>query len=333
MARYVWIIVLWFFLLAGCGDTENPGERPVTGGEAGGQQSGEGGAPTPTDVLSPDEALLTATVAEPPTTVPPPTEPTQPEQPTNGTPAPPTETVEPTEEAVKPFDPSSITVALEPVVTGLDDPLAVTTPGDGSGRLFVVEKGGTIKVIEGQEVLPTPFLDISDAVSTGSEQGLLGLAFEPGRPDRFYINYTNTEGDTMIVRYRVSADPNVADAASAELLLQLDQPAGNHNGGNLLFGPDGYLWIGMGDGGGAGDRFQNAQNPQTLLGAMLRLDVSGDTGYTIPPDNPFADGADGLPEIWAIGLRNPWRYSFDRATGDLWLADVGQGNVEEVNHV
>ncbi|MDQ4075691.1 MAG: PQQ-dependent sugar dehydrogenase [Chloroflexota bacterium] len=240
----------------------------------------------------------------------------------------------PTVTMAPPFDASTISVALEPVASGFRGPLGVVNAGDGTGRLFVVEKGGRIMIVqEGGDVLPTPFLDISTLVSTGSEQGLLGFAFEPGRPERFYINYTDRAGNSVIARYRVGEDPNVADPSSEEVLLKLEQPAANHNGGHLLFGPDGYLWIGMGDGGAAGDRFGNAQNAETLLGAMLRLDVRGETGYAIPPDNPFVDGAQGSPEIWAIGLRNPWRYSFDRMTGDLWVADVGQQQWEEVNHV
>lgn len=240
---------------------------------------------------------------------------------------------EPTPEASAPFDPAAISVALEPVNSNFAEPLVVTHAGDGSGRLFVAEKGGRIWVLEGSEALPTPFLDISGSVSTDYEQGLLGLTFEPGRPERFYINYTNLQGNTVIARYRTSSDPNVADPVSAEAILTIEQPAANHNGGHLIFGPDGYLWIGMGDGGAAGDRFGNGQNPDTLLGAMLRIDVSGETGYEVPADNPFASGEGGAPAVWAIGLRNPWRYSFDRETGDLWLADVGQNAWEEVNHV
>ena len=228
------------------------------------------------------------------------------------------------------FDVNAITIGLEPVVSGLSAPVGVVNAGDGSGRLFVVEKGGRIRVIEQGQLVDTPLLNISDSVSGAYEQGLLGLAFEPGRPERFYINYTDRSGTTIIARYRVSDNPNVADAASAEVILRLEQPAGNHNGGNLLFGPDGYLWIGTGDGGAANDIFRNGQNSNTLLGAMLRLDVSSDNGYTIPPDNPFVAGG-GAAEIWAFGLRNPWRYSFDRATDELWIADVGQNHWEEVH--
>jgi glucose/arabinose dehydrogenase len=231
-------------------------------------------------------------------------------------------------------DPTQVTLSLRPWLSGFTLPLGIVHAGDGSGRLFVVEKTGRIRIVQDGQILPEPLLNISDRVSNGSEQGLLGMAFEPSRPDRFYVNYTNLDGDTEVVRYTTLADnPNVGDPASAELLLEIQQPAGNHNGGNLVFGPDGYLWIGTGDGGAADDRYGNGQNYSALLGSMLRLDVSGDTGYTIPADNPFAGGDDGAPAIWAKGLRNPWRYSFDRLTGDLWIADVGQNQYEEVNRV
>lgn len=232
------------------------------------------------------------------------------------------------------FNPDNITLGLEPVVSGLQSPVAVVSAGDGSGRLFVVEKGGKIRVFENGELLLGSFLDISNQVSDASEQGLLGMAFEPNRPDRFYINYTNHDGDTIIARYRVQTNNrNQADPSSAETLMTIQQPADNHNGGHLLFGPDGYLWIGMGDGGGAGDTYQHAQTPRTPLGAMLRLDISGESGYTVPPDNPYRTILAAAPEVWAYGLRNPWRYSFDRLTGELWIADVGQGQWEEVNRV
>jgi glucose/arabinose dehydrogenase len=169
----------------------------------------------------------------------------------------------------------------------------------------------------------------------GSEQGLLGLAFHPDYVNNgtFFVNYTDQRGDTVIGRYRRSSDPNQGDPTSEMVVLRLDQPAANHNGGMLLFGPDGYLWIGMGDGGAAADRFGNGQNPETLLGKMLRLDVNGAEPYAIPPDNPAVADPAVADEIWAQGLRNPWRYSFDRATGELWIADVGQNAYEEINRV
>jgi glucose/arabinose dehydrogenase len=251
---------------------------------------------------------------------------------------------EATAEQVPPAAPdlATISVRFEPAVEDVEQPLFVTHAGDGSGRLFVVEKIGRIRVVQDGELLPAPFLDISDKVSLASEQGLLGLAFTPDYATSgiFYVNYTNELGDTVIARYSVSAgDPNRADAASELPILQLDQPAPNHNGGMIAFGPDGYLWIGMGDGGAANDRFGNGQNPQTLLGTMLRINVDGDPDepYTIPADNPWVaadwNGQDVRNEIWAIGLRNPWRWSFDRQTGDLWIADVGQNMIEEINVV
>ena len=222
-------------------------------------------------------------------------------------------------------------VSLTRVASGFDEPLLVTHAGDGSGRLFVVERGGMIRIVRNGKVEPTPFLDIAERVRTnGSEQGLLGLAFPPDYAQRkhFYVHYTAKSGvgDTLVARYQVGANPAVADPSSEEVLLRHAQPYANHNGGHLAFGPDGYLYIGLGDGGSGGDPQGNGQNPRTLLGKMLRLDVeSGAKPYAIPRDNPFGN------EIWALGLRNPWRFSFDRATGDLYIADVGQNAYEEVN--
>jgi glucose/arabinose dehydrogenase len=169
--------------------------------------------------------------------------------------------------------------------------------------------------------------------SSGSEQGLLGLAFHPGyaQSGLFFVNYTDRAGDTVVSRFSLGADPARADPASEVVLLALEQPAANHNGGHLAFGPDGYVYIGTGDGGASGDRFGNGQNGATLLGAMLRLDVDGGEPYAVPPGNPFLDDPGVRDEIWAIGLRNPWRYSFDRLTGELYIADVGQNQYEEVN--
>ncbi len=185
-------------------------------------------------------------------------------------------------------------------------------------------------------MLPTPFLDISDRVESGSsERGLLSVAFHPDYAEngRFFVNYTNKDGDTVISRFQVTADPNVADAATETILLTIPQPFPNHNGGQLQFGPDGYLYVGMGDGGAAADPQGNGQNEGTLLGAMLRLDVDGvsaEANYAVPADNPFIN-SEGRNEIWATGVRNPWRFSFDRLTGDLFIADVGQNIWEEVN--
>jgi len=239
------------------------------------------------------------------------------------------------------FDPEQTVVQLQPLIEDLDRPLFVTHAGDNSGRLFIVEKGGTLRIYNAGELLATPFLDITDRVnSNGNEQGLLGLAFAPdyATSGNLFVNYTDENGDTVIARFQVtSEDPNLADPATEFVVLQIDQPAANHNGGMLAFGPDGYLYIGMGDGGGGGDRYGNGQNPGTLLGKMLRIDVTSDLAqpYTIPADNPWVEndwnGADVRDEIWALGMRNPWRFSFDRSSGGLWIGDVGQNQVEEIN--
>jgi glucose/arabinose dehydrogenase len=228
--------------------------------------------------------------------------------------------------------PLETAIRLRPVATGLDTPLYVTHAGDGSGRLFIVEQGGRIKILRNGRVRTRPFLDISDKVQAGGEQGLLGLAFDPDYPRtrRFFVNYTNLSGDTIVARYRVSDRPGRADPSSERVLLEIAQPFSNHNGGHLAFGPDGYLYVATGDGGSAGDPQGNGQSLDTLLGKLLRIDVAG-RGYEVPPDNPFVDRDGARPEIWAYGLRNPWRFSFDRATGDLWIADVGQSELEEVN--
>lgn len=220
------------------------------------------------------------------------------------------------------------------VTDELRDPTYLTHAGDE--RLFVTEKAGTIRILSQEgNVESAPFLDITSLVgSDGSEQGLLSVAFSPNYASNgeFYVYYTNKAGDTAIVRYQVSADnPNVADPTSAEIILQVDQPYANHNGGLVKFGKDGYLYIGLGDGGSANDPHQNGQNLDTLLGKILRLDVEGQDTYTIPQDNPFVNVENARPEIWAYGLRNPWRFAFDGETGDLYIADVGQNLYEEVN--
>jgi len=225
-------------------------------------------------------------------------------------------------------------LTLEPIASDLGRPVDITHAGDSSGRLFIVLQGGQIVIHDDGGVLETPFLDINAKVSCCRERGLLGLAFHPDYATNglFYVNYTDTSGDTVIARYAVSSDPNSADAGSEQVLLSVPQPQSNHNGGQLRFGPDGYLYIAMGDGGGAGDPGDRAQDLSTLLGKMLRIDVDGGTPYAIPPDNPpFVGVSDPLPEIWAYGLRNPWRFSFDRLTGDLFIADVGQGDREEID--
>ncbi len=235
-------------------------------------------------------------------------------------------------------DLEQLQLTLTPLVTGLENPTAITHAGDGSDRIFIVEQEGRIQIIQNGNLLATPFLDISTRISTGGERGLLGLAFPPNYASKgyFYVNYTNPAGDTVVARYRLTNDPNVADLNSEEIILTVDQPFENHNGGQLAFGPDGYLYIGMGDGGGGGDPQNNAQNPQSLLGKILRIDVeSGVVPYAIPATNPFVAANDPnnqfSDEIWALGLRNPWRFSFDRVTGDLYIGDVGQNALEEID--
>lgn len=235
-----------------------------------------------------------------------------------------------------PPDPALVTYTQ--VAGGFDRPLLVTHAGDGSGRLFVVEQTGRIWIVREGERLPTPFLDLSASVtpiSGYSEQGLLGLAFHPAYAEngRLFVSYTDRQGTSVIAEYAVAGNnPDVVNPASARELLRVTQPYPNHNGGMIAFGPDGYLYISLGDGGSAGDPQGNGQNPWTLLGSILRIDVDSDTRpYGIPADNPFALSGLGAPEIWAWGLRNVWRFSFDRATGDLYLADVGQNLWEEVN--
>jgi glucose/arabinose dehydrogenase len=237
------------------------------------------------------------------------------------------------------FDPASFDIGLEEVASGFTDPLYVTTAGDETERLFVVEQGGTIRIVENGAAIDAPFLDITERVgSEGPEQGLLGLAFAPdyAASGLFYVNYTDVNGDTVVSRFVVTNEPNAADPASETILLQQRQPFPNHNGGGVVFGPDGYLYIGLGDGGSGGDPNGNGQKLTTWLGKILRIDVnpanvpSGET-YAVPDDNPFVGQADAMPEIWAFGLRNPWRFSFDRETGDLWIGDVGQGEIEEID--
>jgi glucose/arabinose dehydrogenase len=220
-------------------------------------------------------------------------------------------------------------LATRVVADGLDMPLYVTAP-PGDPRLFVLEQTGRVRVIADGQLVDVPFLDLSGSVSNGNEQGLLGLAFHPNYAEngRFFVNYTDTRGDTQIVAFTVSADPNLADPASAATLLSVDQPYANHNGGWLGFGPDGYLYIGMGDGGAAGDPQNRAQNPDELLGKLLRIDVDGNAPYAIPPSNPLAGGG-GAPEVFAVGLRNPWRVAFDGT--DIYIGDVGQNAIEEID--
>lgn len=219
-------------------------------------------------------------------------------------------------------------------VATVKKPTHVTHAGDGSGRLFITEQEGRIVIVKDGVLLSAPFLDIRGRVSCCGERGLLSVAFPPAYREKryFYVNYTDTAGDTKVARYRVTKDADRADPASEEIVLTVQQPYANHNGGQLAFGPDGNIYIGMGDGGSANDPYGYGQKMNTLLGKLLRIDVeSGGRPYAVPLSNPFVGKKDARPEIWASGLRNPWRFSFDRATGDLFIADVGQNSFEEVN--
>jgi glucose/arabinose dehydrogenase len=260
--------------------------------------------------------------------------------PTTNTPLPPTATLTvlpsatstatavPTPADVESFpDPSGYT--WTEVVSGLTRPIGLTSAGDGSGRLFIIEQPGRILIHDGETLLELPYLDIQDRVEdAGSEQGLLGLAFHPayGENGVFFVSYINKTGDSVISRFRESTNPDQADPGSETILLTIPQPFRNHNGGQIQFGPKGYLWIAMGDGGSAGDPQGNGQNINTLLGTLLRIDIDQEP-YSIPEDNPFGN------EIWAYGLRNPWRFTFDPVYHDLYIADVGQALWEEVNYL
>jgi len=252
-------------------------------------------------------------------------------------PSPPTpsDTPEPT---VPPGFPDTEGYEWRPVADSLERPVGIANAGDGSKRLFILEQPGVIRIIQDEWLVPEAFLDIRDQVDCCGERGLLGLAFHPDYIDNgfFYVNYIDLNGNTVIARFQVSSDPNRADSSSEIRVLGVEQPFPNHNGGAVVFGPDGYLYLGLGDGGSAGDPLGNAQNTNVFLGKILRLDVNvtvqgeNTAPYAIPPDNPFVRG-DGAPEVWAYGLRNPWRFSFDRLTGDLYIGDVGQGSWEEID--
>ena len=226
-------------------------------------------------------------------------------------------------------------ISLVPLITdGLEKPLFLTHASDGSGRLYIVEQPGRIRLVEDGLVAPVAFLDIADRVRFGGERGLLGLAFHPdyGRNGRFFVNYTRRDdGATVLSEFRRSSVSGVA-LRDERILMVVAQPYANHNGGMVTFGPDGYLYIGRGDGGSVGDPDNRAQNSNDLLGKILRIDVNAGVPYAIPRDNPFVNGG-GRPEVYAVGLRNPWRFSFDPETGSLWVADVGQDLWEEVDLV
>jgi glucose/arabinose dehydrogenase len=226
---------------------------------------------------------------------------------------------------------SAISIGVEEVARGLDNPIYLTAP-TGDARLFIVEQPGRIRIVDGGKLVDKPFLDITGKVGYGGERGLLSVAFHPLYQSNgfLFVNYTDKSGDTRIERFTVSADRNVVDPASSKLILTIDQPYANHNGGLNLFGPDGMLYIGMGDGGSQGDPHGNGQNPNVLLGKLLRINVDRGEPYSAPAGNPYAGGG-GRGEIWALGLRNPWRFAFDKTSGLLYIADVGQDKYEEMN--
>ena len=278
------------------------------------------GTATPPPTTLP--ASVTPKMAEPPTVAPPPSKTVTTLPPTEV----PTETPLPQPDATSFPNPDNY--SWEIVVSGLSRPVNLKNASDE--RLFIIEKIGRIRVVQDGSLLDSPFLNIEDRVGgRGNEQGLLGLAFHPNYAESglFYVNYTDKDGNTVISRFQATSDPNVADPNSEMVLLRVNQPFRNHNGGGMAFGPDGYLYLGLGDGGSAGDPQSNGQNLDTFLGKILRIDVDSGEPYTIPADNPFGS------EVWAYGLRNPWRFSFDSQTSDLYIGDVGQNQWEEIDFV
>lgn len=228
--------------------------------------------------------------------------------------------------------PTPLQVQLQTFATGLSSPVGIYNCGDE--RLFILEQAsGDIEILNASGQSIGQFLDLTGLISTGGERGLLGMAFHPNYLENgfFFVNYTNNAGNTVIARYTVSGNPNIANSGSAQIIMTINQPYGNHNGGHIEFGPDGYLYIGMGDGGSSGDPQNYSQTNSTLLGKMLRIDVDNGLPYTIPADNPYYTSLAVPDEIWAFGVRNPWKFSFDRQTGDMWMGDVGQNAWEEVN--
>lgn len=325
LLAYATLTIVSLVLLAACA---RPAVRPTATAPSGATQ-----APTATGAVTASDSsptLVVGTATAIPTSAPAPT--TPPTQPISATAA--AATIVPTQAPTAtagPTDPpaSSAPIAFRLVTDGLNQPV-YALPG-GPDRLLVVEKPGVVRVVVAGKIADQPFLDIKDRVgSSGSEQGLLSIALHPQYATNgyVYVDYTNTDGDTVIARF--TAQDGQADPGSELKLLTIKQPYQNHNGGLVLFGPDGYLYIGMGDGGSAGDPQNRAQNLDELLGKILRIDVDSDSPYGIPADNPFAQGG-GKPEIWAYGLRNPWRFSFDRVTGDLLIGDVGQNLYEEID--
>ncbi|MEO5590638.1 MAG: PQQ-dependent sugar dehydrogenase [Gemmatimonadaceae bacterium] len=245
-----------------------------------------------------------------------------------------TETIEPPLPKPPEPIPASLTLALQQVASGLSGPVYVTAPA-GDARLFIVEQPGRIRIVENGVLLATPFLDITPRVAAGGERGMLSVAFHPQYKTNgyFYVYFIGMSGEIRVERFTAVPAANVANAGTAKIILTVPHPLTNHNGGLAMFGPDGMLYLGLGDGGGGGDPGRNGQNANTLLGAMLRIDVNNGDPFAIPAGNPYIGRSDARPEIWALGLRNPWRFTFDRATNDLYIADVGQDALEEVDVV
>jgi glucose/arabinose dehydrogenase len=251
----------------------------------------------------------------------------------SATPTTPSPSVEPSPSQTEssPADPAAVELRLEPFASDLRSPLFLTHAGDGSGRVYVVEQEGRVIVLDAEGGGRETYLDIAERIDSGGERGLLGLAFHPdfASNGRLFVDYTDLSGDTVVSEF--GGDAERADPSSERVVLTIDQPFANHNGGDIAFGPDGYLYIAMGDGGSGGDPLGNGQSLGTLLGKMLRIDVDGSEPHDVPAENPFVGDGQALPEIWAYGLRNPWRFSFDRATGDMFIGDVGQGSWEEID--
>ncbi len=230
------------------------------------------------------------------------------------------------------FDPRAVTVRVEELARIDGQPLAFAALPGRPAAMYVASQDGRVWLLDGGTVAAGPVVDLRDRIASGGERGLLGIAVHPGFPAdrRVFVDYTDQAGDTVVSSLEAGADGATIDPGSERILLQVDQPYANHNGGGVAFGPDGYLYISLGDGGSGGDPHGNGQALEVLLGKILRIDVDGEAPYAVPADNPFRDGG-GEPEIWHFGLRNPWRISFDRETGDLWIGDVGQGDWEEVD--
>lgn len=338
--RLLWVIMAWALTLAACSSRQSPPDSaqplPVATIVA-------ANSPTASPPTAADTATARPTAADTATARPTAAD-TATARPTaaNTATARPTATATATPTAIPTAAPTAtpappavadLSIALEPLAAELSQPVLAVHAGDGSGRIFVLERAGRIVALAGDGSELGTFLDLRDRVgSDATEQGLLGLAFDPAfaANGRLFVHYTDKDGNTVLARFTANAERSAADPFSQATLLTARQPADNHNGGMIAFGPDGYLYFGLGDGGGANDRYENGQDLGTILGALLRLDVSGDSAV-VPANNPFVSREGARPEIWAYGLRNPWRFSFDRLTGDLWIADVGQGDWEEVN--